>query len=67
MAFRDGLKAIAKTIRAAGAFSVAFFAWMVFDGSEPNYKDFFLVTAAILGLSWQERWLCQLFDMPRTT
>lgn len=61
MALRDGLRAVAKTIRAAGAFSAAFFAWMTFDGGDPNYKDFFLVTAAILGLSWTAAWIIDKF------
>lgn len=61
MALRDRLRAIAKTIRAFGAFSAAFFAWMVFDGSDPNYKDFFLVTAALLGLSWMIAWIIDKF------
>lgn len=56
MASREGLRAIAKTIRAAGAFSAAFFAWSAFD-ADANWKDFLLVTAGFLGVSWTIAWI----------
>lgn len=60
MAAKEGLRAIAKTIRAMGAFSAAFFAWSAFDANA-NWRDFFLLTAAFLGGSWMVAWIIDKF------
>ncbi len=57
---RQGLKAVAKAIRAFGAFSAAFFAWSAFDAGG-SWKDFFLVTAGFLGVAWTVAWIIDRF------
>jgi hypothetical protein len=56
MAAREGLRTIAKMIRAVGAFSAAFFAWSAFD-ADANWKNFFLLTVGFLGVSWTIAWV----------
>ncbi len=60
MAARERLKAVAKTIHALGAFSAAFFAWSAFDAGA-DWKEFSLVTAGVLGVSWALAWSIDKF------
>ncbi len=60
MAAREGLKAVAKTIRALGAFSAAFFAWSAFDAGA-DWKEFFFTTAGFLGVAWMIAWVIDKF------
>ncbi len=60
MAAKEGLRAIAKTVRAVGAFSAAFLAWSAFDAGG-SWKDFFLVTVGFLGGALVIAWIIDRF------
>lgn len=60
MAERQGLKAVAKAIRAMGAFSAAFFAWSALDANA-DWKEFSLLTAGFLGVAWTVAWIVDRF------
>lgn len=60
MAANEGLRAIAKTVRAVGAFSAAFFAWSTFDAGG-SWRDFAVVTAGFLGGALAIAWIIDRF------
>lgn len=61
MAVRDGLRTAAKLIRGLGVFSAAFFSWIASDAADPNWRDFFLINAGVIGLSWTLAWIIDKF------